>query len=58
MYLKDTHKFTCVYLYQIDIKKYLKISMSYQQAYSCNRVRYRKKKQCCTGCLPPPEEPF
>jgi hypothetical protein len=36
---------------KIGIKKYLKISKSYQQAYRCNRVRYREKKQCCTGCL-------
>ena len=29
----------------------MKVSKSYQQAYRCNRVRYREKKQCCAGCL-------
>ena len=36
---------------KIGTKKYLKVSKSYQQAYRCNRVRYREKKQCCAGCL-------
>ena len=36
---------------KIGTKKYLKVSKSYQQAHRCNRVRYRKKKRCCAGCL-------